>query len=176
MHSQFWEEFVKMRAFIKPSKLASVIYLLTIKKTDLASEEIKDDALEAAENVVENVAETAAEAVVEATETAAEAIVEETSAEDVVEPIIDNADEDIALVADKELEAKEETEEVEVDDKAINEELEQVKEKEFNWNIDRRGANLYSDEQIKELEEFYDGTFNQISEFEIIDGTVNCNH
>ncbi|NNE54777.1 MAG: 30S ribosomal protein S1 [Flavobacteriales bacterium] len=56
----------------------------------------------------------------------------------------------------------------------MKKELEKVKEKEFNWNIDKRGANLYTDAEIAEYEEFYDGTFASIEEHAIIEGIVSA--
>ncbi len=146
----------------------------------MATEEIKD----ATENT-ENVEEVSEETVAETPEATAETTGDEVS-EDVVEPteaaaetaeepvseVVETADEDVALVSDKDLETDEATENVEVNDEDIKKELEKVKAKEFNWNIDKRGANLYSEAEIIELEEFYAGTFNTIAESEIIQGIV----
>ena len=42
----------------------------------------------------------------------------------------------------------------------------------FDWSIDKRNVQQYSDNESKELETFYDGTFSTINENEIIKGTV----
>jgi small subunit ribosomal protein S1 len=144
----------------------------------LANEEINKDALDATQNT-----EDSSENVEETPKKAAEAAGDEVS-EEVIEEIVvdeledveaeDDSDEDDEIEVD-DSDEDEDTEDEEVDDSKIKEELEQVKEKkEFNWDIDRRGANLYSDDQVKELEKFYEGTFENIEEHAIIQGRVSA--
>jgi small subunit ribosomal protein S1 len=144
----------------------------------LANEEINEDALDATQNT-----EDSSENVEETPKKAAEAAGDEVS-EEVIEEIVvdeledveaeDDSDEDDEIEVD-DSDEDEDTEDEEVDDSKIKEELEQVKEKkEFNWDIDRRGANLYSDDQVKELEKFYEGTFENIEEHAIIQGRVSA--
>jgi small subunit ribosomal protein S1 len=144
----------------------------------LANEEINEDALDATENTEES-----SENVEETPKKAAEAAGDEVS-EEVIEEIVvdeledveaeDDSDEDDETEVD-DSDEDEDSEDEEVDDSKIKEELEQVKEKkEFNWDIDRRGANLYSDDQVKELEKFYEGTFENIEEHAIIQGRVSA--
>jgi small subunit ribosomal protein S1 len=144
----------------------------------LANEEINEDALDATQNTEES-----SENVEETPKKAAEAAGDEVS-EEVIEEIVvdeledveaeDDSDEDDEIEVD-DSDEDEDTEDEEVDDSKIKEELEQVKEKkEFNWDIDRRGANLYSDDQVKELEKFYEGTFENIEEHAIIQGRVSA--
>jgi small subunit ribosomal protein S1 len=44
----------------------------------------------------------------------------------------------------------------------------------FDWNISKKGANSYSVEQKKSLEELYDSTFNAVTEHEIVKATVSA--
>lgn len=46
------------------------------------------------------------------------------------------------------------------------------KEEEFDWNVSKRGANQYSKEKIVELESFYDQTFKQVEDNEIVKAKV----
>jgi len=46
--------------------------------------------------------------------------------------------------------------------------------KEFDWNINKRGANQYSKEETQNLEKMYDGTLRQIETNEIIKATVSA--
>lgn len=56
--------------------------------------------------------------------------------------------------------------------------LEEIKpkkeEKEFDWNVSKRGTNKYSKEEIANLEKLYDNTFNQIENNEIITAKVSA--
>ncbi len=137
----------------------------------MATDEIKDEALETTENVEETVEESVeanAEAKGDEVSEATTEIIEATSEEAETESEAETTE-----VVSEEA-SKEESDEVS-DDSEIKEELEQVKETiEFNWDIDKRGGNLYTDAQIAELEDFYDGTFHNIQEHEIIEGRVSA--
>lgn len=128
----------------------------------MANEEIKDEALDATENTEE----TSSENVEETPEVAAEAAGSEEASEETTEVVEE-------ITASKEDDSNDDDEDE--DDSDINEELQQVKEKiEFNWDIDKRGANLYTEAQIEELEKFYEGTFDNIEEHAIIQGRVSA--
>lgn len=128
----------------------------------MANEEIKDEALDATENTEE----TTSENVEETPEVAAEAAGSEEASEETTEVVEE-------ITASKEDDSNDDDEDE--DDSDINEELQQVKEKiEFNWDIDKRGANLYTEAQIEELEKFYEGTFDNIEEHAIIQGRVSA--
>ncbi|MBX2846238.1 MAG: 30S ribosomal protein S1 [Saprospiraceae bacterium] len=42
----------------------------------------------------------------------------------------------------------------------------------FDWNVDKRHVTQYSEQEIKDLQSFYDGSLNDINDNEIIKGTV----
>ena len=130
----------------------------------MANEEIKDEALDATENTEE----TTSENVEETPEVAAEAAGSEETSEEVKEDVV----EEVTASND---ESDSNDDEDDEDDSKIKEELQQVKEKiEFNWDIDKRGANLYTEAQIEELEKFYEGTFDNLEEHAIIEGRVSA--
>lgn len=49
-----------------------------------------------------------------------------------------------------------------------------VKKEEFDWNVSKRGANQYSKEKLTELENFYDQTFKQVEDNEIVKAIVTA--
>jgi small subunit ribosomal protein S1 len=49
-----------------------------------------------------------------------------------------------------------------------------AKAAEFDWNVSKKGANRYSADRKKELEDLYDKTFNSVAEHEIINATVSA--
>lgn len=63
---------------------------------------------------------------------------------------------------------------VEVEDLNLEDIKSEVVQKEFDWNINKRGANRYSKEEAAQLEQLYDNTFNQIENNEIITATVSA--
>ena len=96
--------------------------------------------------------------------------------EEDVEVNIDELPEDVKIIrAEEEEEEKEEEKEEENDEEEdFKLERKQVTEDEFDWDIDKRGANLYTPDEKKELLEVYDNTFKSITEHEIIKATVNA--
>jgi small subunit ribosomal protein S1 len=144
----------------------------------LANEEINEDAMDATENTEvtsENVEETPKKAAEAAGDEVSEEAIEEVVVNELEEAEADDDSEEEEETDEDDSEEDEDSEDEEVDDSKIKEELEQVKEKkEFNWDIDRRGANLYSDDQVLELEKFYEGTFENIEEHAIIQGRVSA--
>jgi small subunit ribosomal protein S1 len=48
------------------------------------------------------------------------------------------------------------------------------KEEAFDWNVSKRGANQYSKEKLAELENFYDKTFKQVVDNEIVKAIVTA--
>ena len=151
----------------------------------MATEEIQNEALESEDQVVN----TPEDSTAETPEANAEATGDEVSKE--IQPTETNdtpvaeaeeataeAEVTVSDTTDDNVALENVTTDVEADDDGgddeIKKELEKVKEKEFNWNIDKRGANLYTDEQISEYEAFYDGTFASIEEHAIIEGVVSA--
>ncbi|MCP4120809.1 MAG: 30S ribosomal protein S1 [Bacteroidetes bacterium] len=124
----------------------------------------------AGEEVSEAIAQ---EETTEAPVAEAEATAPEAEAEAEVVTDTDDSDEDIPLEKNVDADPAGEAE-VEVNDEEIKKVIEEIKEKPFNWNVDKRGANLYSEAEIAEMEEFYDGTFSSIEEHAIIDGRVSA--
>lgn len=59
-----------------------------------------------------------------------------------------------------------------IERETIDIEARKVNAEEFDWNVSKRGANHYSKEKIAELENFYDQTFRQIEDNEIVKAIV----
>ncbi|MEZ5003671.1 MAG: 30S ribosomal protein S1 [Chitinophagales bacterium] len=147
----------------------------------MATDETKDEALEAAESAEETPESNAEAKGSKASKKAKEAEEEISEEEEIVNLSDEDEDSDDEDSDDEDEEEDDEDsddsddDDEDEDDNEIKEELEQVKEKkEFNWDIDKRGGNLYTDQQIEELEDFYDGTFHNIEEHEIIEGRVSA--
>jgi small subunit ribosomal protein S1 len=147
----------------------------------LATEEIQNEALEADDLTPDTKPEEGTETPEVHAEAAGDEDSEEIQEEDTIDAPTAEAGEiaaeaGVASVSDSDDPESSQAEESDnVDEAEIERELARVKEaKEFNWNIDKRGANLYSDEEIAELESFYDGTFSSIEEHTIIDGSVTA--
>ncbi len=143
------------------NKLRVVFYALLAQKFN------KEDIYLSAE-----VAATTAEKEEEVTEV----IEEETSTEENIsaeEEAKEIAEGVVLMAADDEIvnnDAAEEEEEEEEEEELVIE----IREKEFDWSIDKRGANQYTEEQIEEMGKMYDSTFKSITEHEIIPGKVTA--
>lgn len=100
------------------------------------------------------------------------------------EEILDNTEDQVvseneeqvdALATDEtqeEIIVEKEVEVVEVEDIPAVVVLKKEVNKDFDWSINKRGANIYSDDRKRELENLYDNTFRTITENEIVQGVV----
>ncbi len=104
-------------------------------------------------------------------ENAAEAVVETTNEAEVVETSTPEETQVETVVEVPQVEEK-----IEESPAAVAEPAPAPKAKvaDFDWNVSKKGANRYSTEQKKALEDLYDKTFNAVTEHEIVTATVSA--
>jgi small subunit ribosomal protein S1 len=111
-------------------------------------------------------------------------VTEDLDTEVTVQESPEEAEVEEAIAATDEAE-EDDTEEEDSDEETIVEEEEEVEEevvlkiekparKEFDWNINKRGSNRYSKDQVEELGKLYDDTFISFEEHAIIKGIVSA--
>jgi small subunit ribosomal protein S1 len=136
--------------------------------------ELTQDQQEEVTGASEEVTETAAETVAEeTTEVVADDVVEDV-AEDVVEDIADDIDDEpVVAKKDEEPIKEEDDEEIEL---LVAEPLLAASgaHDDFNWNMDKRGALIYSQDEKSDLLAKYDATITNIEENSVIRGKVSA--